>query len=238
MEWVFRILFFMVFDTPVKPGVILHAYPHDSLAYTQGLVFHDGFLYESTGLTKQSSLRKVDVKTGKVLFQYNLPPSFFGEGMTIYKDKIYQLTWKNRLCLVYDLKSMCFERAFQQPADGWGLAHTDSLLVMSDGSNKLYFIEPDSFKVMDSVRVFDDKGAVKWLNELEVIDGVLYANVLGKYVIAKISLQTGQVLEYIDFWVLKEKYSDIMNGISHNPYTRKVYVTGKLWNLLYEVSLH
>lgn len=222
----------------MRPGVILHAYPHDSLAYTQGLVFHEGYMYESTGLTKRSSLRKVDVKTGKVLFQHNLPPSFFGEGMTIYRDKIYQLTWKNRLCLVYDLKSMCFERAFKQPADGWGLTHCDSLLIMSDGSDKLYFIEPDSFRTADSLFVFDDKGPVKKLNELEVIDGALYANILGKNKVAKISLQTGQVLEYVDFAMLKDKHNDIMNGIAHDPHTQKIYVTGKLWNMLYEVALH
>lgn len=228
----------MVLDTPVRPGVILDAYPHDSLAYTQGLVFHDGYMYESTGLTKRSSLRKVDVKTGKVLFQYNLPPSFFGEGMTIYNDKIYQLTWKNRLCLVYDLKSMCFERAFRQPSDGWGLAHCDSLLIMSDGSDKLYFIEPGSFEVVDTLRVFDDKGPVKRLNELEVIDEFIYANILNKYMVAKISLQTGEILEYIDFSILKEKRNDVMNGISYDPYTRKIYVTGKLWKFLYEIALH
>lgn len=228
----------MVLDTPVRPGVILDAYPHDSLAYTQGLVFHDGYMYESTGLIRRSSLRKVDVKTGKVLFQYNLPPSFFGEGMTIYNDKIYQLTWKNRLCLVYDLKSMCFERAFRQPSDGWGLAHCDSLLIMSDGSDKLYFIEPGSFEVVDTLRVFDDKGPVKRLNELEVIDGVVYANILGKYVIVKIDLATGRVLEYVDFGILNGWHEGIMNGVSYDSHERKIYIAGKLWSMLYEVALH
>jgi glutamine cyclotransferase len=237
MEWVFRILFLLVLDTPVRPGVILHAYPHDSLAYTQGLVFHDGYMYESTGLTKRSSLRKVDVKTGKVLFQYNLPPSFFGEGMTIYRDKIYQLTWKNRLCLVYDLKSMCFERAFKQPADGWGLAHCDSLLIMSDGTSMLYFIDPDTFILTGSIEVHDDRGMVKMLNELEVIDGILYANILNRYVIAKICLRTGTVLEYIDFTSLKNKHQTAMNGMSYSSRLKKMYLTGKLWNKLYEVDL-
>lgn len=235
MEWVFRILFLLVLDTPVRPGVILQAYPHDSLAYTQGLVFHEGYMYESTGLTKRSSLRKVDVKTGKVLVQYNLPPSFFGEGMTIYKDKIYQLTWKNRLCLVYDLKTMCFERAFKQPADGWGLAHCDSLLIMSDGSDKLYFIKPASFEVVDTLRVFDDKGPVKRLNELEVIEGVLYANILDKYLIAKVDLKTGWVLRYIDFGHLKNRSRDIINGIAYDPHMQNIYITGKLWSTLYVV---
>lgn len=226
----------MVLDTPVRPGVILDAYPHDSLAYTQGLVFHDGYMYESTGLIRRSSLRKVDVKTGKVLFQYNLPPSFFGEGMTIYKDKIYQLTWKNRLCLVYDLKNMCFERAFKQPADGWGLAHNDSLLIMSNGTPMLYFIDPNSFILIDSIEVHDKKGVVKMLNELEVIDGIIYANVLNKCMIAKICLKSGTVLEYVDFTALKNRHPSAMNGISYNSRTGKMYVTGKLWDKLYEVD--
>lgn len=240
MKWIFKILFFMALggtDVPVtRQGVILHTYPHDSLAFTQGLFYRDGFMYESTGLRKWSSLRKVDIETGRVLFQYNLPVSFFGEGMTIFRDKIYQLTWKNRLCLVYDLQSMCFIRAFRQPVDGWGLTHYDSLLIMSNGSDKLYFIVPDSFEVMDSLRVFDDKGAVRMLNELEVIEGEVYANILGKHVIAKISLQSGQVLEYIDFTALRSRHRNPMNGISYDPRAKKMYVTGKLWSALYEVE--
>ena len=227
---------------PVYGYEVIHSYPHDRNAYTQGLVFEQGALYEGTGLFGGSSLRKVDLATGNVLQILQLPSQYFGEGMTICGDKIVQLTWRSNVGFVYDKESFELLRQFYYSTEGWGITYDGKRLVMSDGTFRLYFMAADTFQVTGSIEVYDEQGPVTRLNELEYIGGEIYANVWQTDRIARIAPETGKVTGWIELKGLlnTEPYSepvDTLNGIAYDSENDRLFVTGKLWPRLFEVRL-
>ena len=222
---------------------IKETYNHDPKAYTQGLMYVDGFLYESTGQHGESTLRKVDYKTGKVLQMYDLAKSDFGEGIARVGDKIYMLTWESKKGYVFDLKTFNVELEFPLTSEGWGLTYDGEYLIRSDGSNVLYFIDPEYLTEVRTLEVYDHKSQVSRLNELEYYDGKIWANVYGEDYIVTIDPKTGAVIEKIDFSGLltkeeRRKYRvDVLNGIAWSNDTHQLFVTGKLWPKLFEVEL-
>lgn len=244
------------FNSPVSPigapdtqGKIQHytyrivnTYPHDPNAFTQGLLPLDGIFYEGTGLYGHSTLRKVAPKSGQVLQQISLSPTLFGEGITIFGDKLYQLTWKSKVGFIYNKDNFDLLQEFHYPTEGWGITHDGQKLIMSDGSDTLYFWNPETLEEMGRVRVFDDKGPVVRLNELEYVEGEIFANVWQTNRIAIINPKTGQVTGWIDLSGIlsAEDLSqpvDVLNGIAYNAQTGQLYVTGKLWPKLFEIEL-
>jgi glutaminyl-peptide cyclotransferase len=226
---------------PILDAKILHVYPHDPHAFTQGLEYFDGFLYESTGETGQSSLRKVDLETGKVMQKTDLGPEYFGEGLTIFRGKIYQLTWLSKIGFVYDLKTFRKLRDFHYYGEGWGLAHDASNLILSDGTNTLRYINPETFEVVRTLEIYAGKEAVTNLNELECIGNDIYANVWHANRIARIDARTGQVRDWIDLSALAEKEQTgpeaVLNGIAYDSARHRFFVTGKNWAHLFEVRI-
>jgi glutamine cyclotransferase len=226
---------------PVRSVKVLKTYPHDPQAFTQGLEYFDGFLYESTGEKGQSSLRKVDLESGKVLQKTDLGPEYFGEGLTVFRGKIYQLTWLSQIGFVYDLKTFRKLRDFHYYGEGWGLAHDESKLILSDGTNTLRYIDPESFAVVRTVEVYAGKEAVTNLNELECIGNDLYSNVWHANRIARIDGRTGQVRDWIDLSALgaqeQKEPEGVLNGIAFDPARRRFFVTGKNWAHLFEVQI-
>jgi len=221
---------------------VVAEYPHDAAAFTQGLVALDGQLYEGTGKKGESSLRKVDLKTGRIETIVALEPSYFGEGITILDDRIYQLTWQNRTALVYDLKSMRHVNSFRYSGEGWGLTHDGKRLIMSDGSSLLRFLDPKTFEVVKRVRVHGPSGQVDKLNELEFVKGEILANIWYADRIARISPENGEILGWIDLSGLypeKQRTSkeDVLNGIAYDHASERLFVTGKNWPKVYEIEL-
>ena len=229
--------------TPKVYGyVVVNVFPHDINAYTQGLVYDGNVLYEGTGITGQSDLRKVEFGTGKVLKQLKIDNQYFGEGIAILNDKIYQLTWQSRVGFVY--KKETFERInkFNYQTEGWGLSVYNDKLVMSDGTNILYFIDPELFTVVSSIEVYDNNGLVDKLNELEVIDGEIWANIYMTNRIARIDPKTGKVIAYIDLSGIlpdadRVATTDVLNGIAWDSKTNRIFVTGKYWPKMFEIRL-
>jgi len=220
----------------------VNTFDHDPAAFTQGLVFEDGVLYEGTGLNGQSELRKVELKTGKVLQSHKLPDRFFGEGITIFEDRIIQLTYLSRVGFVYDKNTFEQLEEFKYPTEGWGLTHDGKHLIMSDGTPMIYFLDPRSFARVRKIMVRDQDEAVWWVNELEYIDGEIYANVWPGDRIARIDPETGQIIGWIDCQGLltaQDKHAeiDVFNGIAHDPATGRLFVTGKCWPKLFEIKL-
>jgi glutamine cyclotransferase len=226
---------------PILRVKILKTYPHDPHAFTQGLEYFDGFLYESTGETEQSSLRKVDLESGKVMQKADLAPEYFGEGLTIFRGKIYQLTWLSKIGFVYDLKTFRKLRDFHYYGEGWGLANDGSNLILSDGSNTLRYINPETFEVVRTLEIYAGKEAVANLNELECIGNDIYANVWHANRIARIDARTGQVRDWIDLSALAEKEQTepeaVLNGIAYDSARHRLFVTGKNWAHLFEVRI-
>lgn len=221
---------------------VVKTYPHDIEAYTQGLFYYNGHLIESTGQQGQSSLRRVELKTGKVLQSVNLERQYFGEGATVYNHEFYQITWTSRKGFVYDAETFNLVRTFEYSTQGWGLTTIDDMLLMSDGSNALYFIEPKSFAEIKKIEVFDHKGPVNQLNELEYIEGKVYANVYTSDKIVVIDPKTGRVDAEIDFSGLldeKDRHRgiDVFNGIAWDNHKKRIFVTGKNWPKLYEIEI-
>ncbi len=222
---------------------ILNVYPHDIHAYTQGLIYEDGFLYEGTGQYNESSLRKIKIEAGEPLRIVNLPGEIFGEGITIFGSRIFQLTYKSQVGFVYDKES--FERlqkVYYENKEGWGLTNDGSQLIMSDGSNMIYNMDPEYFTENSRLEVYDEKGPVERLNELEYINGKIYANIYGSDEIVVIDPKSGAVVAKIDFkGILPEKDRhnriDVFNGIAYNPDNQTLFVTGKYWPKLFEVKL-
>lgn len=226
-----------------KDYTILNTYNHDSNAYTQGLEFYKGILLEGTGQNGESTLRKTDYKSGNVPKSIPLSPDYFGEGITVFNGKIYQLTWKNKVGFVYNADTFVQEKTFNYFADieGWGLTHNDKHLIMSDGTNKIYFLNPETQKMERSINVYSDTNAISELNELEWIDGKIWANIYQKDAVAIINPENGAVEAVIDFSNLKSKITnpekDVLNGIAYNPTTKTVFVTGKNWDKMFEIKL-
>lgn len=229
-------------QTPTYGYRIVNRYPHDPNGFTQGLVFVDGFLFEGTGLRGRSSLRKVDLATGTILQFRNLPAHFFGEGVTVYHNKVIQLTWRANLGFVYDKDTFQLIETFQYPTEGWGITHDGEHLIMSDGTSTLYCIHPKTYKEMGLIKVHDRKGPVSNLNELEYVQGLIFANVWQTDKIAQISPDTGEVVGWIDLSGLLRTEDrvhrvDVLNGIAYDQRNDRLFVTGKLWPILFEIEL-
>lgn len=220
--------------------VIKKIYPHDEKAYTQGLYYKNGYLYESTGLYGESTLRKNDILTGNSLKKISLLPIYFGEGITIYNDKIYQLTWTNKKGFVYDMNSFQKIGEFVYPTEGWGITSDGKSLIVSDGTNFLTFYDPVTFEITKTISVQFQNQSVMNLNELEFVDGKIYANVYMTDKIAIINSENGNVEQWIDISSLRMQLDDpsaaeVSNGIAFNPETKTFYLTGKYWSNLFEV---
>lgn len=238
---------FVIIYSDVEPGKnsykVIHTFPHDSQAFTQGLFYNNGLLYEGTGQETGSSLREVELETGKVLRQINLESSLFGEGITLYNDLIYQVTWTSKVGFVYNKSDFRVINKFYYQTQGWGLTTVDDLIVMSDGSNILYSFKPEMFEAVSRLEVYDDKKKVDQLNELEYIDGEIWANIWQTDLIVRIDPLTGKVNSYIDmsplFPVSKriEVDADVLNGIAYDASGRRIFVTGKRWPRLYEITV-
>ena len=223
---------------------IINTYPHDITSYTQGLEFYKGDLYESTGQYGESKLRKLDYKKGGVLKNINLSTAYFGEGLSVLNDKIYQLTWKEGRGLVYDIDS--FEQIetfnYGQSKEGWGLCNDGQKFYKSDGSEFLWFLNPNTLAEEGALQAYTNKGKLTNLNELEWVDGKIYANRYQKNGVAIINPENGAIEAVIDFKALKTKVTkhqglDVLNGMAYNPKTKTVFVTGKRWDKLFEVKI-
>jgi len=226
---------------PVYRYEIVNSYPHDPEAFTQGLIYRDGFLYESTGLTGRSSLRKVQLETGKVLQQTKVDPQYFAEGLTDWGNRLIQLTWVTNVGFVYDLASFKQVQTFRYDGEGWGLTHDGRQLIMSDGTPALRFLDPQSRKVTGRVTVRDRGRAVDDLNELEFVNGEVYANVWLTERIAMINPSSGEVTGWIDLTGLMPPAftagDAVLNGIAYDAAGKRLFVTGKLWPRLFEIRV-
>ena len=228
---------------PVQSYKVIAEYPHDQSAFTQGLVFADGHLYESTGLEGESTLRRVDLTTGRTLQRVDVPPQYFAEGLALVGDELLQLTWKHKLGFVYDRATFKQKRTFSYNTEGWGIAYDgSSRLIMSDGSDALTFLDPKSFAPLKTLRVRDGAKPVSNLNELEWIEGEVWANVWTTDRIARISPNTGEVNAWIDLWTLYPRAqrlppADELNGIAYDRATRRIFITGKKWPRLYQIAV-
>jgi glutaminyl-peptide cyclotransferase len=226
---------------PVLGVEVIKSCPHDPHAFTQGLEYYDGYLYESTGRSGQSTLRRTVLETGAVLNQVSLPPEYFGEGLTIFRGKIYQLTWLSKIGFIYDVRTFRRVGEFRYNSEGWGLTHDDVSLILSDGSNKLQFIDPASFKTVRTLEVYAGNVAVTNLNELEYINGEIFANTWHSSRIARIDQRSGQVLAWIDLASVvarsKHEPEDVLNGIAYDAKERRLFVTGKDWAEILEIKI-
>jgi glutamine cyclotransferase len=227
--------------TPVYSYQVIKTYPHDTSAYTQGLIFRDGLLYESTGLHGQSSLREVVLESGEVLQRSDLPPVYFGEGLTELDGKLYQLTWKERTGVIYDLQTFKQLGSFSYQTWGWGLTHDGAQFLMSDGSDRLQFRDSQDLQMTDSIPVVSEGQPVIRLNELEYVEGEVWANIYQTACVARINPASGQVVGWIDISGLltqqEQRFADVPNGIAYDPQTGRIFVTGKLWPKLFEIEV-
>jgi len=223
---------------------VLKSYPHNKTSYTQGLIWHNGFLYESTGQRGFSKLLKVNLETGKAEKEFDLDDSFFGEGLTLWQDKLIQITWTSQTGFVYDLETFTLKNHFNYAGEGWGITHNGEHLIMSNGSNEIAFLNPDNFKVVKTINVMDDKGQVDKLNELEYINGEIWSSYYAYevYKIVRINPETGEVIGYVDLsGILAETDKhldiDVLNGIAYDAENERLFVTGKNYPKLYEIEV-
>jgi len=221
---------------------VLAKYPHDSAAFTQGLLYADGLFYESAGLYGQSTLRKVEPKTGAVLLEKRLDAQYFAEGLALLEGKLYQLTWKENTGFIYDPQDFRQLGTFSYPTEGWGLTTDGSSLILSDGSATLYFLDPQTLQTTRALQVNLDGAPLDRLNELEYIRGEIYANIWYKDLIARIDPASGEVVGVIDCGSLRDGEgapapNDVLNGIAYDARGDRLYLTGKNWPWIYEVSL-
>jgi glutamine cyclotransferase len=219
---------------------VVREHPHDAAAFTQGLTYHDGYLYEGTGRRGQSSLRRVDIETGRVVQQADLSPVLFGEGITLHDGRLFQLTWTSGVGFVYDLETFEVADQFRQFTQGWGLTSDGESLIQSDGTVNLYFVDPETMQPSRSIQVHDANGFIDRINELEYIDGDIYANVWHSWEILRISPRDGRVIGRVDLSGIFDADSlpdpeSVLNGIAYDPDTGRIWVTGKLWPKLFEV---
>ena len=219
---------------------ITEIYPHDSTAFTQGLVFEDGFLYESTGLRSSSTLRRVELETGNIVQLRVLSDAYFGEGIAIVGDRIVQLTWQSNVGFLYDKSSFDLIGEFRYSTEGWGITYDGNRLIMSDGTANLYFLDPDTFEVVEQIEVHDES-PVDNLNELEYIEGEIYANIWTQEKIVIINPGNGQVEGWIDLTGIydleNQDANNVLNGIAYDPKENRLFVTGKRWSQLFEIKL-
>jgi glutaminyl-peptide cyclotransferase len=226
---------------PVSGYTVVKIYPHDRTAFTQGLVYLDGALYEGTGLNGRSTIRKVRLENGEVLQQQALDQQYFGEGIAIWKKSLIQLTYKTEIGFVYDLATFKRTKTFNYTGEGWGLTHDDTRLIMSDGSPALRFLDPETLKETGRIVVKDAGQPVEELNELEVVKGEIFANIWQTSRIARIAPRTGQVTGWIDLSGLLDPRDaagvDVLNGIAYDAAGDRLFVTGKLWPKLFEIRI-
>jgi glutaminyl-peptide cyclotransferase len=220
---------------------IIHAYPHDTAAFTQGLAFEKGYLYEGTGQYQKSSIRRVALETGRVLQNYLLGDEYWGEGITVFKDTLVQLTYRNNTGFVYDKNSFAMLRQFSYPTEGWGITSDGSRLIMSDGTSRLYFLDPITMEVNDNIEVLNSGMPVENINELEYVHGLIYANIWPGDKIAIIDPVTGRLISWLDLTGLLQTRGsatpvDVLNGIAFDPQTERLFVTGKWWPFLFEIQ--
>ncbi|MDT8381980.1 MAG: glutaminyl-peptide cyclotransferase [Brevefilum sp.] len=227
--------------TPVMTYEVLNVFPHDPLAFTQGLIYLDGYLYESTGINNRSSLRKVDLETGEVLQQVDLSWEYFGEGLTDWEDMLVQLTWQENAGFVYDREDFTLVDQFTYSTEGWGLTNDGHQLIMSDGTSSLYFLNPGTWEVTGRVTVTYQGKNIARLNELEYIKGEIFANIYRTDDIIRIDPGSGEVLGWIDLGgILPQDLrggTDVLNGIAYDQDGDRLFVTGKFWPQLYEIQL-
>lgn len=221
---------------------VLAKYPHDPASFTQGLLYADGVLYESAGLYRQSTLRKLELETGAVLLEERLDEQYFAEGLTLLEGKLYQLTWKENKGFIYDPQDFSQLGTFTYSTEGWGLTTDGSSLILSDGSANLYFIDPQTMQTSRTLQVTLDGAPLERLNELEYIHGEIYANIWYKDLIARINPESGKVIGVIDCSSLRDGENaplpkDVLNGIAYDPQGDRLFITGKNWPWIYEVSL-
>ena len=247
-------LFFLVFSAYSKAEnrenpasrtayEVLGSFPHDPSAFTQGFVYRDGFLYESTGLYGKSSVRRTDPATGKVLARTDLAGKFFGEGLTIIGDTIYQLTWKSRRGFIYGKQDLKRRGSFTYSTEGWGLTDNGTQLIMSDGTEKLYFLSPESFKVTKVLRVKENGTPVALLNELEYAEGKIYCNIWHSDDIVVVNSKSGNVERRIGLGGLRKRLSladgaGALNGIARKPSSGTFFITGKNWSEVFEIKFN
>jgi glutamine cyclotransferase len=221
---------------------VVRVYPHDPGAYTQGLFYLNGVMYESTGLNGQSSIRKVRLETGEVLQKRDIPEQYFGEGIINWKDRLLEITWKSEVGFIYDLNSFAPKGQFMYPGEGWGLTQDGKRIIMSDGSAELRFWDPETLRETGRITVTDDGRPVDQLNELEWIKGEVFANVYQTNRIARIDPATGKITGWIDLTGIlppadRFRQVDVLNGIAYDARTDRLFVTGKLWPKLFEIKL-
>jgi len=227
---------------PVYTYQVKNTYPHDQSAFTEGLVFENGVLYEGTGLYEYSNLRRVELETGKVLQIRELPNQYFGEGITIYKNKIIQLTWKSHLGFVYDKYNFELLQEFNYPTEGWGITYDGNYLIMSDGTSTLHFLDPETFEEISQIEVYENDIPIIKINELEYVQGEIFANIWLTERIARINPLTGQVTGWIDLKGIlspedRSEKVDVLNGIAYDAKNDRLLVTGKFWPKLFEIEL-
>ncbi len=242
----------VVFLNSQKPTIytykVLQSYPHDRTSFTQGLEFHNNFLYEGTGQRGQSVLRKIELETGNVLQEQALAKKYFGEGITIFDNKIYQLTWQHKIGFIYNIDTFKVEKtfAYENSLEGWGLTHDTQNLIKTDGTEKIWFLNPKNGKEQHHIEAYTNKRRVDNLNEIEYIDGKIYANVWTKNAIAIINPKNGAVegivnmkdlAKQLDNKTVIESSDKVLNGIAYNPLTKKLYVTGKNWDKIFEIEI-
>lgn len=228
-------------DAPLYRCEVIRAYPHDPQAYTQGLLIRDGILYESTGLKTRSTLRQVDLESGRIIRSVALPDHLFAEGLTLLDGKFFQLTWKAGTARVYDQETLELTGEFTYETEGWGLTNDGSSLIMGDGSSRLYFLDPDTFRPIRQITVQAGREPISFLNELEYIEGEIFANIFMSDYIARIDPASGRVTGWIDAHHLRhamenEPRAGALNGIAYDPETKRIFVTGKRWSKLFAVQ--
>ena len=233
-------------DTPPKvfSYEVINEYPHDDKAFTQGFVYHNGFFYESTGQNGKSSLRKTEIETGKVLQKIELDRQYFGEGMTIKDGKIYQLTWRKKVGFIYNLESFKLEKTFDygQSSEGWGLTHNTEYLIKTDGSERMWFLNPKTFKEDYFIETYTNKRKAEKLNELEFVNGKIYANIWQQNSILIVEPSNGAIEAIVSLKGLQSKAGqsgedNVLNGIAYDAEQDRLYVTGKNWNKVFEIKL-
>jgi len=225
---------------PVYKYTIVHSYPHDSGAFTEGLEYRDGFLYESTGLNGKSSIRKVKLETGEVVQNRNISRDYFGEGITFWKDDLFELTWTSEIAFVYDAKTFATKTSFNYKGEGWALTHNTDSLIMDDGTADIRFLDPATFKERRRITVTDAGVPIKYLNELEWVKGEIFANVYTTDYIARIDPANGHVTGWIDVRGMLPNQNDgntVPNGIAYDAEHDRLFVTGKNWPKVFEITL-
>lgn len=234
------VLLLLPFLPPPDSIQVVHTYPHDRQAFTEGLLYYNGFLYEGTGLEGHSVIRKVKLETGEILQERAIPPNLFGEGIAILNGKLYEMTYQTKLGMIYDLETFQLLSRFTYEQEGWGMTTDGHRLLMSDGSDVLRWREPDTFAESGKISVTDHGHPVQELNELEWVEGEIYANVWKKDVVARISPKDGHVIAWISIAGLKDRSwdrADVANGIAYDAVGKRLFVTGKWWPKLFEIRV-